>query len=308
MAALTILVWSLTFVNTKALLKSFSALEINFFRFLIAYIVLWILHPKFERKLPWREEIRLVLMGLSGVAVYQILENCAIHYTNASNVAILVSMAPITTALFVHFFGNKKPLSGRFFIGCAIAVFGVALVSLNGIHTLHFNPVGDLMALGALTCWSFYSLLVDKQASNGRSQLFVVRRMFFWALVLMIPFLLFGLTDSAKTVMNSSMVVRLSPSVNAERFSSAMNCFNLGFLGILASATCFVLWNKACAALGTTRCTVGIYFLPAITAICASIFLKERMTGASILGTILIIFGVFLSGKAEGKKQPTIDE
>ena len=303
MAALTILVWSLTFVNTKALLESFSAMEINFVRFLVAYIVLWIMHPKCEKRLPWRAEGRLVLMGLSGVAIYQILENCAIHYTNASNVAILVSLAPISTALFVHVFGSKKTLTARFFAGCAIAVIGVVMVSLNGIHALHFNPVGDFMALGAVICWSCYSLMVESQTAKGRSQLFVVRRMFFWALVIMVPFILFGLTDKGRSVMNASMAVNLSPAVNATRFSSVMNCLNLVFLGVLASAICFVLWNKACAFLGTTRCTVGLYLMPAITALFASFFLHERMTLISATGTLLIIVGVFLSGKTR-QKQP----
>ena len=301
MAALTILVWSLTFVNTKALLESFSAMEINFVRFLVAYIVLWILHPKCEKRLPWREEGRLALMGLSGVAIYQILENCAIHYTNASNVAILVSLAPISTALFVRFFGNGNPLSARFFAGCSIAVIGVVMVSLNGIHALHFNPAGDLMALGAVICWSCYSLMVERQASSGRSQLFVVRRMFFWALIVMVPFIIFGLTDMGRCVMNASMAVNLSQTVNAARFSNVMNCMNLTFLGVLASAICFVLWNKACALLGTTRCTVGLYLMPAITVLFASLFLHERMTLTSATGTALIIIGVFLSGKTDAR-------
>ena len=299
MAALTILVWSLTFVNTKALLESFSAMEINFVRFLVAYLVLWILHPKCEKRLPWREEARLALMGLSGVAAYQIFENCAIHYTNASNVAILVSLAPISTALFVHFFAKRKTLSARFFAGCVIAVVGVALVSLNGIQALHFNPAGDLLALGAVLCWSCYSLMVEEQADCGRSQLFVVRRMFFWALVIMLPFLLFGLTGTARVIMDASMAVRLSPAVNAARFSNAMNCLNLAFLGVLASAICFVLWNKACEALGTTRCTVGLYLMPAVTALCAALFLDEHLTLISAAGAILILLGVFLSGKKD---------
>lgn len=144
-------------------------------------------------------------------------------------------------------------------------------------------------------------MLVSRQVSCGLPQLFVVRRMFFWALVLMVPFLLFGVTDMAQNVMEGSMAVHFSPSVNAARFSHAMNYFNLCFLGIFASAICFVLWNKACAVLGTARCTVGIYFLPAITVLFAAICLGERMTLASGMGTVLIILGVFLSGKTGEK-------
>ena len=43
-------------------------------------------------------------MELTGVALYQFLENCAIYYTNASNVAILVSFGPIVTAALALFF------------------------------------------------------------------------------------------------------------------------------------------------------------------------------------------------------------
>jgi drug/metabolite transporter (DMT)-like permease len=38
-------------------------------------------------------------MGFTGVFAYQFLENCAVYYTNDSNVAILVSFAPVVTAV-----------------------------------------------------------------------------------------------------------------------------------------------------------------------------------------------------------------
>lgn len=305
MAALTVVVWSLTFVNTKALLESFSAMEINFIRFFVAYIALWILHPKCLWKLPWKEELRLAMMGLSGVGIYQIFENCAIHYTNASNVSILVSTAPISAALFMRFLGDKEPLHRRFFTGSAIALIGVILVSLKGIPKFHFNPLGDLMAMGAVICWGWYSLMVEKQALCGRTELFVVRRMFFWALISMVPFLIFGLMDTASKVMDASMAVQLSPQINATRFASFKNCFNFAFLGFLAGAICFVTWNKACVILGTTRCNLGLYLMPAITTICASLFLKEPISVDSVSGTLLIIFGVFLAEQKDAPKAPT---
>ena len=41
-------------------------------------------------------------MGFTGIVAYQFLENCAIYYTNASNVAILVSFGPIVTGLMAR--------------------------------------------------------------------------------------------------------------------------------------------------------------------------------------------------------------
>ena len=53
----TILIWGVTFVNTKALLDDFSAFEILFLRFIMAYAALWCLKPKRLAVSGWREEL-----------------------------------------------------------------------------------------------------------------------------------------------------------------------------------------------------------------------------------------------------------
>ena len=49
LAGLCVFFWGITFVCTKSLLQDFSSLEILFVRFLLAYIALWIIHPKWEK-------------------------------------------------------------------------------------------------------------------------------------------------------------------------------------------------------------------------------------------------------------------
>ena len=82
-AAFTVFVWGITFVNTKALLVDFSALEIQVLRFAIAYLALTLVGLLggagfYREKLSWRDEALFAGMGFFGVAVYQLLENCAI--------------------------------------------------------------------------------------------------------------------------------------------------------------------------------------------------------------------------------------
>ena len=55
LAVPTILIWGVTFVNTKALLDDFSAFEILFLRFLMAYAALWCLKPKRLAVSGWRQ-------------------------------------------------------------------------------------------------------------------------------------------------------------------------------------------------------------------------------------------------------------
>ena len=101
LVAFTLLMWGLTFVNTRALLPDFSALEIQVVRFTLGYVALWCIHPRWTPVARGDERL-FIGMGLSGVAVYQLLENCAIHYTNASNVAILVALSGQGAAQLHH--------------------------------------------------------------------------------------------------------------------------------------------------------------------------------------------------------------
>ena len=290
-----IMVWGVTFVNTRALLPHFSALEIQVLRFVLGYAALWCIYPK--RVSVKRGDERLFLgMGLSGVAVYQLLENCAIHYTNASNVAILVALCPMVTALLAWLLGRDSRPSLCFFVGFVVSIAGVVMVCLNGIHEFHFHPAGDLMAFCAMLSWGFYSIFVDVVNGRGYPPVFAIRRAFFWALAATVPIFLFGLTSPGRTVLNGSFAVTLDPAVNAARFASWLNLMNLGFLGILASAACFVVWNMACEALGVVRCTVALYLTPVVTVIVAAVFLGERMTLMSFIGSALILCGVILSG------------
>ena len=84
LAAFVVTVWSATFVNTKALLADFSALEILAIRFALAWVALWAIHPHGMGPLRVRDEALFAAAGLGGATVFQMLENVAIHFTNAS--------------------------------------------------------------------------------------------------------------------------------------------------------------------------------------------------------------------------------
>ena len=291
-----ILVWGITFVATKALLRDFSALEILFIRYGAAYLVLWAMCPRRLRVPSHREEVEYLLAGLFGVTVYQFLENAAIHYTTATNVSILVSICPVFTAALSQLVLREKALTRRFLLGFVLALVGVTMVCLNGVLEVHLNPLGDLMALGAAVSWACYSTLLSRINARNPDLLASTRRIFFWSLLFMLPLLVYGVRGPVDA-MGGSFHVDLAAAANAARFRSLPNLFNLAFLGLLASAGCFVAWNSACKRLGTVTATVGIYLIPAITALFAFAFLHERLTAMAAIGAVLTLLGVFLSGR-----------
>ena len=296
-AAFVILVWGVTFASTRSLLLDFSSLEILVLRFAVAWLVLvgiGLVDRSAKRRFSFRDELLFAAMGLTGVTAYQFLENCAIYYTNASNVAIMVSFGPIVMAAMARMLTSDKTLSVRLVVGSLIAVCGVAMVSMNGLGEFHLRPLGDAMALAAMVSWGLYSVMVGKVNDKGYSPTTVIRKSFFWALVMMLPFVLWGMTEEEVYALDGSFSVTIDAEVNAERFGRALNWVNLGFLGVLASAACFVLWNHACKTLGVVRTTIGLYLTPVVGVVFAVIFLGESLTTASIVGGLVIVAGVVL--------------
>ena len=75
-----------------------------------------------------RVELLCLGLGAAGIVIYQLMENCAIYYTGAGNVAILVAFGPIATAVMAKVLSNDKHLTIPFLVGSLIAVAGVAIL------------------------------------------------------------------------------------------------------------------------------------------------------------------------------------
>ena len=102
--------------GSKLLLAAFTPLEIMTFRFVIAWTVLLLLSPHPIRPKGLRGELPFLGAGLTGLTLYFILENTALEYTLASNVGIIISAAPMFSALLLwafHRTGRLRPHSGR---------------------------------------------------------------------------------------------------------------------------------------------------------------------------------------------------
>lgn len=277
-ATFTILVWGTTFISTKVLLQDFTPVEILFIRFCLGFLILLFVYPHRLRVRDHKQELYFMGAGLCGVTLYFLLENIALTYTLASNVGVIISIAPFLTALLAHLLLDGERLSSRFFIGFIAAIAGIALISFNGSSVLQLNPLGDLLAVLAAAVWAVYSVLIKKISSFEYHTIQTTRRTFFYGLLFMIPALFILDTHTEWT-----------------RFTETGNILNLLFLGLGASALCFVTWGYAVKVIGAIKTSVYIYLVPVITIVTAVIVLHERITWMAMLGTVLTIAGLFLS-------------
>ncbi|WP_302311138.1 EamA family transporter [Parasutterella excrementihominis] len=74
------------------------------------------------------------------------------------------------------------------------------------------------------------------------------------------------------------------------------------FLGLGASAMCFVTWNFAVKVLGAVKTSVYIYLVPVITVLCSVVVLHETISTRAALGTLLTLVGLLLSEMNNRKK------
>lgn len=279
-ALITILIWGTAFISTKILLTDFKPIEIIFYRFSIGLLVLMIAYP---RRLKWttkKEELTFAVAGMCGITLYFLLENIALTFTAASNVGVIISVAPFFTAILANWLLDDEKPKSAFFIGFITAIIGISLISFNGITVLRLNPVGDILALSAAIVWAVYSILLRKISLFGHHTIQTTRRIFCYGLVILIPILLLFQFEWG-----------------LERFVRPANTFNILFLGLGASALCFATWNFAVRILGAVKTSIYIYLVPVITVVTSVIVLSERVTWMSALGTILTLAGLFISGK-----------
>lgn len=253
-------------------------MEILFFRFVMGFLVLIAAYPKRLKTADYKQELTFVAAGLCGICLYYLLENIALTFTLASNVGVIISVAPFFTAILTYLFmKSEEKLRAQFFVGFVVAMVGIILIGFNG-SKLELNPMGDLLAVVAALVWACYSILTRKISSFGYPVILSTHRTFFYGILFMIPTLFF---------------FDFQPDLS--RFVNMTYLFNILYLGLGASALCFVTWNFAVKELGAVKTSVYIYMVPVITVVTSVLILNEQLTLLARIGTVLTLVGLFLS-------------
>ncbi|MCL2842317.1 MAG: DMT family transporter [Oscillospiraceae bacterium] len=281
-AAVCVCTWGVTFVAVVHLLQHFSPFEVLFFRFGLATLALYLVYPKRMRKTTRREELLFAGAGLAGVTLYFLAQDFALLNTSASNVGVIVAVSPVFTGLLTwRFLGGGRP-TRSFFAGFLLAICGIGLISFAGSQ-LELHPIGDLLAVSAALCWAVYCIFTKKISGLGHHIIQTTRRIFLYGLVFLLPVLI---------------AMELQTGLGLERFLIPTNLGAMLFLGLGASASCFLLWNFSLKQLGPVKTSAYIYLVPLVTVAASVLFLGERVTWTSAAGIALTLVGLVLSNRA----------
>ena len=283
-AFLTVAVWGTTFVWTKLLIiNGLSPAQIFTLRFIIAYVLLtgfsmWRGRHKWLSD-NWRDELTMMALGLTGGSMYFLTENESLRFTTATNTSLIVCSCPLFAMLIIALFYRSERFSARQVWGSIVALAGMAAVVLNGHFVLHLSPLGDTLAFSACLCWALYTLLM-KPVMGRYPAMFITRKVFFYGILTILPYYIF-VPDMP------SWDVLMRPEV----------ALNLLFLGSVASMLCYLTWSWCMKGLGAVVCTNWVYVNPITTIVAAWLILGEQITMYFLIGSALIITGMYLSSK-----------
>ncbi|MCK9915611.1 DMT family transporter [Microbacteriaceae bacterium K1510] len=242
-------------------------------------LVLPLARPHLARDWP---EIRkhwpaMLWLGLTGGAMFSVLQFVGLRYTTALNVSVLNSLVPVLiVAVGTLMFRDR--ITGLQVAGIATSSLGVLVVIGRGqIDTLRqfaFNW-GDLVTVLSMLFFAVYAACLRLRPQiNG------------WSFL---------------TVLAAISVVVALPLAIAEAYEGTtfkatwLTLGSVAYISIFPSVVAYTAWNRGVELIGANRAGPFLHLVPIYTAILATTLLDEPLALFHIIGFGLILSGVWLA-------------
>lgn len=255
LAALSALFWGANFNLAGPVLADMAPMTAAAGRFVLAALIMAAL-------VAWRGEFsamlgvarrhggRLALVGIVGIAGFNLLFFDAMRTTSAVNGALIMATNPLLTALLAALtLGEQLP--GRQIAAIPVALAGVSMVILGGRagEGMEFG-FGDLEMLGANLAWATYNVLARKLTPPGPQLANTTVMMAAGALVL-----------AAAAVLSGSAFSMPGPKAGAA----------LLLMAVTGSVLAYLFWSMAITRMGAGRTALFLNLVPVFAATIATL-------------------------------------
>ncbi len=281
MTALTssVFLWGLTPVATKFALTYTSANSLLFSRFLLTLVFGSILLKKVHlHGLTPRLIAGTFLLGICGVAIYQLLITSALEHMPASEAGIILGLEPILiqVIMLAH---QRQRLTLRNIVALFLGLGGVIVVSLAGTKQgISSNLLGVALALLSAICWSIYVV-----ASRNYTKVIGAFRYSVMSLT-------FGsLCIAAFVFTTDSSPNRIVPTHPAVLLAT------IAFLSLFATLGALMAWNYAAKFVSPQLQGATLYAIPLISCFGGALLLNEHLDSMFLIGVSAVLLSIHLS-------------
>lgn len=279
-AGIVCIAWSAIFVRWTDIPGPASA----FYRMLIPALVLL---PTFLfNRTGTRLNARMLgIIALGGLffALDLALYNTSILKTSAANATLLGNNTPIVVGLLSWLIFRKRP-AGAFWLGLVLAFAGTLVILWADLSKHVRFGVGDLMALGAATCFAVYLMATERVRMLASTLGFLRLAMISSTLALF--------------VMNVAMGISL-------QLPQGRTLWAVVGLGLVSQLGGYLALTYALGHLPATTTSVSLLTQVPLTAGLAAMLLGEPLTWAQIAGGTLVLSGVALAHRQRHPEEET---
>ena len=158
MAVLSMLLWSTSFPISEVLLMRWDALSLAVVRLGGGALMLTLMGWGIRNRYSWTNwPVRSALMiGAVGIGIGTFALNLGLKYSNPVNVSVIVTTIPLFSVM-LGVIKHEETLSPRIMIAIGLAICGGVLVSWSSTQTQAGFQGGELLVLGAVILWTWYS-------------------------------------------------------------------------------------------------------------------------------------------------------
>ena len=270
--------WSGNFIIARGLNESIPPISLAFWRWVVAVIVFlpFALKPLIAQRYILKEHIcYLAITALLGITTFNTLIYLAGHTTTALNLSLISITFPVFIVILSRlFFGEKITINK--WLGIILVATGVVLLVTRGNVASLANitfAIGDVWMLIAAIIFAIYSILIRYKPAGLSIWSFQLST-FILGLVFLFPFFIWEYTTSPPV------------EFDTKTFGSIL------YVGIFASLSAFVLWNKAIMVIGPTKAGMIYYTLPIFSGALAYLILKEDISMLHLYSALLIVSGI----------------
>jgi drug/metabolite transporter (DMT)-like permease len=275
-----VIVWGASFIATKVALADAPPITIVWLRFTMGIIILGIMVAlRKQFALPNKNEWGyFALLGFLGITLHQWLQSNGLQTSEASTTAWIVATTPVFMAL-LGWIILKEGLAPSKIIGIGLAALGVLLVVTDGniesISISRFGAPGDVLILISALNWAVFSALSRRGLKSYSAGLLIFYVMTFGWVFISLLFI------AGKNYLEI-------PDLSFHGW------IGVAFLGIFCSGLAYIAWYDALQVLSTAETGVFLYIEPLVAVVVAFFILGEAITGASLVGGGIILFGVWI--------------
>src|SRR6056297_2518974 len=208
----------------------------------------------------------------------------AVHLTNVANAVIFIAIQPLFTLLMEYFFAREDVRKGAV-AGVVFALIGSIIISFSDLYIILTRFYGDMLAVLAAFLAACYLFL-------GRS---------FRKKIKYIPYIYIVNTYCA-------FFLFIFVLISGGSFTGYSNIsyFYIFLLALGPTLIGHSILNLSIRYVPATIVSLAILGEPIITTILALVILKETLTGATMVGGVLILYGIFRAINTNQKKRSKI--